>query len=242
MDFRERTIKPTVAMTEKIDLKTETKNKILAILLTIPRGCSVNQLQNDYQSFIGCPLPYRQLGYVSAQEFLTDIPDVVHVTWSRDNQLILRGISNTKTDRVNNLIQKNKTSKRTCRSRGGARGRGGSRRYPTGGSRRPPLLPDPIVPPFIRAQIREVLHSYPNGLLGFTFNEAFARRFGNQLMPQRLGFTSMGDLLRSVADIARMEEMRGGGFRIFLRAGHASAAPPRGNLSGKSGMALKIYL
>ena len=47
------------------------------------------------------------------------------------------------------------------------------------------------------------------------FAVAFKRRFGQELNYERLRFKSLGDLLESVPDIVRIENMRGGGYRVY---------------------------
>lgn len=47
------------------------------------------------------------------------------------------------------------------------------------------------------------------------FATAFSRRFGQELNYNALRFHSLGHLLESIPDIARIEDMRGGGFRVY---------------------------
>ena len=76
----------------------------------------------------------------------------------------------------------------------------------------------PVVPHFIRTQIKELLSSYPSGLLGSMFCIAFNRRFGQELNYSTLRFQSLGHLLESIPDIARIEDMKGRrGFRVYGR-------------------------
>ena len=73
----------------------------------------------------------------------------------------------------------------------------------------------PVVPHFVRTQIKELLNNYPSGLLGSMFAIAFSRRFGKELNYNALRFRSLGHLLESIPDIARVEDMRGGGLRVY---------------------------
>lgn len=75
--------------------------------------------------------------------------------------------------------------------------------------------PAPVVPHFIRTQIKELLSGYPSGLLGSMFAVAFSRRFGQELNYDKLRFSSLGHLLKSISDIVRIEDMRGGGYRVY---------------------------
>lgn len=75
--------------------------------------------------------------------------------------------------------------------------------------------PAPIVPHILRTQITELLSQYPSGLLGSMLNVAFSRRFGQELNYERLKFKSLRNLLESIFDIVRIEEMRGGSYRVY---------------------------
>lgn len=75
--------------------------------------------------------------------------------------------------------------------------------------------PAPVVPHIIRTQITELLSQYPSGLLGSMFAVAFNRRFGQELNYERLKFKSLRNLLESIFDIVRIEEMRGGCYRVY---------------------------
>lgn len=68
----------------------------------------------------------------------------------------------------------------------------------------------PTVPPLIRGYIRDVLTSYPNGILGSNFDIAFTRNFNGPLVPNSLGFNSLVELLRSIPEIAIIEELPNG--------------------------------
>lgn len=53
------------------------------------------------------------------------------------------------------------------------------------------------------------------------FGIAFSRRFGQELNYEKLRFKSLGHLLESIPDIARIENMRGGGYRVYGKANDA---------------------
>lgn len=73
------------------------------------------------------------------------------------------------------------------------------------------------MPHFIRMRIKELLSQYPAGILGSMFAIAFKRRFGEELNYERLRFKSLGHLLGSIPDIAKMDNFQGGGYRIYGR-------------------------
>ena len=47
------------------------------------------------------------------------------------------------------------------------------------------------------------------------FAVAFKRRFGQELNYERLKFKSLCHLLETIPDIVRIEDMRGGGYRVY---------------------------
>ncbi|XP_013402320.1 tudor domain-containing protein 5 isoform X2 [Lingula anatina] len=198
-------------MSEKASLKKETKKEIRAVLLSTPKGLSAREVLADYRNFQGRPLPFRELGYNSAEDFFRDIPDVCTLDWVH-GELVLRGVADESTKHIERLVSRQvaKKSKRP------------SRRPPP---RRPPRPPQqPTVPPFLRVRIRELLTSYPSGLLGSSFGHAFLKRFGQNLPYNRRGFKSISDLLRSIPDIVDIEELRGGGFRLHAKTSRLSTA------------------
>ena len=69
--------------------------------------------------------------------------------------------------------------------------------------------------------------AYPSGLLGSMFCIAFSRRFGQELKFDKMGFKSLAGLLSSVSDIVQVEQMRGGGFRVYGKK-HGLAASNTG--------------
>ena len=75
---------------EAVTLK-EVKKSIRALLISAPRGLSVEDIEHDYQSMFGKPLPFKQFNCKTALEFLKTMPDVVCPTWF-NGILILKGI------------------------------------------------------------------------------------------------------------------------------------------------------
>ncbi len=90
--------------------------------------------------------------------------------------------------------------------------------------------PAPTVPPMIRGYIKDILVSYPNGLIGSNFDLVFQRNYGKPLVPQRLGFMSLTDLLKSLPEVVHLEQLPTGGYKL-----HAKRLEPR------RGAALKGY-
>ena len=70
----------------------EVKKNIRALLISAPRGLSVQDIEHDYQAVLGKFLPFEHFKCKTALEFLKTMPDVVCPTWS-NGLLILKGIN-----------------------------------------------------------------------------------------------------------------------------------------------------
>lgn len=73
-------------------LRLEVTKNIRALLISAPNGLSVAEMQRDYNSMIGKPLPFREMGYKMPIDLLKDLPNVTRPTWE-NGVLVLRGES-----------------------------------------------------------------------------------------------------------------------------------------------------
>ncbi|EDO42256.1 predicted protein [Nematostella vectensis] len=209
---------------EREKTKQQVSRHLRALLISAPNGLNVVEVQNDYFKFIGKHLPYRELGYKSALELLQALPDVVRPSWVR-GELILRGIVDEASQRVASLIAKQKKAPKKSRATHVI-------------SVRPSLPPN--VPYFTRSKIKELLSFYPSGLLGAMFPQAYERHCKHALDVKGIGFGSSQELLRSIPDIARIEQIKGGGYRVYAvqEKTHADQGQLKGRYgSSKEGMA-----
>ena len=71
-------------------------------------------------------------------------------------------------------------------------------------SEQPPA--EPTVPATTRGMLRDLLISFPNGLLGSNIDLAFSRQFRQPLNPFKLGFHNMYHLFSSMQDLVEIEE------------------------------------
>ncbi|XP_068695369.1 tudor domain-containing protein 5-like isoform X2 [Montipora foliosa] len=182
-------------------LREEVIKNVRSLLISARNGLTVAELQKDYNDMVKRPLPFRELGYKTPLDMLKDMPNVARPTWE-NGILILKGIADAATRHIASLVERQKKTSPKRKTR--------LTTY------RPESLP--VVPHFIRTQIKELLSSYPSGLLGSMFCIAFNRRFGQELNYSTLRFQSLGHLLESIPDIARIEDMKGRrGFRVYGR-------------------------
>ena len=118
-------------------LKQETKRQIRALLLSAPKGLTVLGIQDDFQIMLGKTLPFRELGYPTAEELLRDFPDVVRVSCVGE-EVMLRGISDTSTEHIERMVSRQKVSSKKTKHR----------RHNAHLKRKgaPPTAPDPACP------------------------------------------------------------------------------------------------
>lgn len=98
-------------MTDLAKRKEEAKKEIRSLLLSAPLGLTVVELKRDFAEFIGHPLPWKELGYSSAEDFVQDIPDTVKITWSNTG-MVLTGVANSSTKHIEKLVQNQKVDTR----------------------------------------------------------------------------------------------------------------------------------
>lgn len=72
-------------------LRLQVTKNVRALLISAPNGLTVAEMQRDYNSMIGKPLPFREMGYKTPLDLLKDLPNVTRPTWE-NGVLVLRGI------------------------------------------------------------------------------------------------------------------------------------------------------
>ena len=142
-------------------LKGETKRQIRALLLSAPKGLTVLGIQNDFKSMLGNTLPFRELGYPTAEDLLRDFPDVVKVSRVGE-KVVLRGISDKCTEHIERMVSRQKVSPKNTKHR---RHNAQLKRNAKGA---PPTAPDPACPgrsklpsPRLRTGDRTFRSNYP---------------------------------------------------------------------------------
>ena len=76
---------------EALQLRLQVTKNVRALLISAaPNGLTVAEMQRDYNSMIGKPLPFREMGYKTPIDLLKDLPNVTRPTWE-NGVLVLRG-------------------------------------------------------------------------------------------------------------------------------------------------------
>ena len=70
-----------------------------------------SSFKGDYRDMIGKPIPYRDLGYVSLEEFLDQSPDVCRVQYT-PNGISLHGVATAADAHVASLVSRQSSKKK----------------------------------------------------------------------------------------------------------------------------------
>ncbi|XP_022085357.1 tudor domain-containing protein 5-like isoform X2 [Acanthaster planci] len=228
-------------MSDQAKLKESVKKSIRGLVGSAPLGLTPEEVALDYESFEGRPLPFRQLGYNTCQDFLQDIPDTVRPCWER-GQLIVRVVEGESTRHIHSLVSRQKVDVLKCLKKRRGAARAGARTLltdanapgrPAGGialntrpnTRGPPAL-SPSVSAYLRNQIKSLLIAHPNGVLNVHFDRLFAEKYGHTISFKKLGFESLAHMCQSMPDFVTLERLRGDEFRIYEKSNHPAVNEP----------------
>ena len=172
------------------------KRCIRALLVSAKHGCTPRQLHTDYEHIVGEPLPYQSFGYKTFMEYLTSVPDVVEVRFSRDCSTILYGVPDSSTEHIAKMVSKQRSKPPARNSQ--------LRRYSStlelSSASRYGRRPEPRVPQTFKTQMKTLLLSYASGLPLLDFPEAFARRFGYYVNFKIWGYASLDQVMKAISD------------------------------------------
>nr|XP_006811461.1 PREDICTED: uncharacterized protein LOC102806254 [Saccoglossus kowalevskii] len=150
-------------MSELAKLKEEVKKNLRALLISAPTGLTLQQIQNDYHTMLGQPIPYRELGYNTVTDFIKSVPDCLQTHYER-GLLLLYGVADDTTKHIAKLVSRQKVGLR-CR-RGRVSGYLSLVRKtappPPTGAPKPLMAEQPSVPAHLRTKIKALLSAYPN--------------------------------------------------------------------------------
>ena len=189
------------------------KKTIRALLISAKNGLTPNQLAKDYEVIIGEPLPVKKLGYRSLMDLVYSIPDVIQVTINAYGRITLRGIADTSSRHIAQLVSKQRSTKSYSHIKSHSS---------TPHLKSPPSRkPEKIVPAQFKVKLRQLLVSYPDGLPMSKFQEAFVRRFGYYVHVRQWGFSSLADALMSIEDVVKLvfrsDEVDGGEYVVYSK-------------------------
>ncbi|XP_043246094.1 tudor domain-containing protein 7A-like [Amphibalanus amphitrite] len=131
----------------------ETKSLIRSCLISTKGGLTLRELKRDFQTLVGYPIPFRDSGHRSLEDYLRSIPDVVRLDDSGPEPVV-QFVVDASTAGIASLVQRQKGSKKKAPPR-----------RPTGYVPRPsygPRRPGGFSAPRFNFQPRRAINVRPN--------------------------------------------------------------------------------
>ncbi|XP_064597804.1 tudor domain-containing protein 7-like isoform X2 [Liolophura sinensis] len=99
-----------MAADQKEELLKSVKNTLRSVLIPSKEGIPARTIERVYDELACSPLPYRQLGFNSCEEFIRSIPDVVRIGRNKDGGPQLFAVATAATAHIVKMVsaQRNK--------------------------------------------------------------------------------------------------------------------------------------
>uniref|UniRef100_A0A670HZC3 Tudor domain-containing protein 5 n=1 Tax=Podarcis muralis TaxID=64176 RepID=A0A670HZC3_PODMU len=200
-------------MSDQERLMNSMKKVVRSLLTPVKEGLTPMELNKEYKSMIGEPLPFRALGYHSVMELVIDMPDVVRICPSGNGNTVLRAIPDESTELIASLVARQKSKPKPYFSR--EKPNFSFHARSCSGLPQPPRISlprrgrvSPTLPAVVKSELKELLRSSP--VLLSDFDKAFSRHFGRKFEFMRFGFFSMLEVLNAASDIITVVQTRAG--------------------------------
>ncbi|XP_066930838.1 tudor domain-containing protein 5-like [Clytia hemisphaerica] len=167
----------------------EVKKIVRALLISTKNGLSVSELCSEYSLVASKPLPYKELGYYSAVELVKDMPDVVRPIFISGGVMLLKGIADSSTAHINELVRHQKSVRYNTK-------------IVTNVQQKPVKM---VVPDYVRTKISKLIATYPRGVEIKNFEESYKRRYGRKMDCQSFGFNDMKEVIMKCQDIVKVK-------------------------------------
>ncbi|KAI6659409.1 tudor domain containing protein 5 TDRD5 [Oopsacas minuta] len=175
----------------------ETKKIIRSLLISAKNGLTSLQLERDFISQIGKPIPFKSYGHLSLESLLCSMPDVVLVS-KRKGMLHLRGVATNETSHIARMVQLQTGGNSNIAPADNSRHR--HKLFFANTVHRPEQPPS--VPDYVCVQVRAILISYPNGVELANFPNAYTKRFGYCLQTSKFGFSSLRSFFSNIHGVS----------------------------------------
>ncbi|NWH57263.1 TDRD5 protein, partial [Geococcyx californianus] len=192
-------------MSKQVQLMEMLKKEVRSLLMAAQEGLTPAQLEQEYLTMIGKPLPLHDLGFQSTLELMAKMPEVVRISSHGKGTFILKAIADETTTAIAKLVAR---QKRNVKARKGAGAKAGAASHCRNIRTFPHRTSASALPAAVKAELQDLLSSSP--LLLVNFDKAYRRRFGRVFQYTQYGFFSMAEVLRSVSDIIVVEQTRAG--------------------------------
>ncbi|XP_078273631.1 tudor domain-containing protein 5-like [Rhinoraja longicauda] len=214
-------------MSDQEQLLEVLKKELRSLLLSAKNSLTPAELEKDYQTMMGKRLPLYALGYRSTLELLSNIPDTIKVHSCADGSILLKGIGNETTKGIEELVAKAKVSTKTKRNLR-------KTRY----EQKQIVLPRrcntiPVLPALVKCELRDLVASFPCGVLLSDFDMSFLKKYGRPFQYTRYGFYSLQEVLKAISEDIEIQQTRQGSL-LMLRNRSRGSPPKQGKSSNQS--------
>uniref|UniRef100_UPI00398EB1C7 tudor domain-containing protein 5 isoform X2 n=1 Tax=Pristiophorus japonicus TaxID=55135 RepID=UPI00398EB1C7 len=197
-------------MSDQENLLEVLKKELRSLLISAKNSLTPIELERDYCRMMGKRLPLCALGYRSVLELASSIPDTIKIDTYGDGSILLKAVGNETTKAIEELVAKAKVSKTKRSSR--------KTRYEL--PQKQALVPrrcniTPVLPALVKCEIRELVASFPGGVLLSDFDKSFVKIYGRSFQYTRYGFYSLQEVLRAAADDIEIQQTRRGSLLLL---------------------------
>ncbi|XP_051550764.1 tudor domain-containing protein 5-like [Myxocyprinus asiaticus] len=192
------------------------RKDVRSLLISAKHGLTPEQLKRDYQTILGYPMPLRLLGFRNVLDMVKEMPDVVHLEFQMDGNIILKAIGDESTKGIEELVSKQRDHK--PKPNKGKRKPGTFQiRYP---HHQTVILPrrgqiKPTLPAQLRSQLKQLLSHGPVRLS--ELESRYMAQFGRPLQITQYGFYSISEMLATATDFIVTQQSRTGS-QLLLRS------------------------
>ncbi|XP_051877224.1 tudor domain-containing protein 5-like [Pristis pectinata] len=216
-------------MSDQQQLLEVLKKELRSLLISSKNSLTPAELEKDYQTMMGKRLPWSALGYKSVLELVSNIPDTIKVHSCADGTILLKGIGNETTKGIEELVAKAKVSTKTkCNLR--------KTRYEL--AQKQNILPrrcntTPVLPALVKCELRELVASFPHGVLLSDFDRSFLKKYGRPFQYTQYGFYSLQEVLKVISEDVKIQQTRLGSL-LLLRNRNSGSLLKQGKPSKQS--------
>eukprot|EP00092_Neocalanus_flemingeri_P040548 GFUD01044154.1.p1 GENE.GFUD01044154.1~~GFUD01044154.1.p1 ORF type:complete len:856 (+),score=209.24 GFUD01044154.1:57-2570(+) len=171
-------------------------SNIRSVLLYNKHGLLVEEFEREFRSMIGKHVPYKLVGYNSAYDLVSNIPDVVQVTHLDGGQTLLLAMPDEKTEHISKMVGNQRSNREGFNYRTGEVlanvGRNTLRKIEKAAEAK-----NRKVPEFMKKQVEQLnaIGVFEGGLDLLEFQEVYDQEFGYPLDFRCYGFYSLEDFV-----------------------------------------------
>ena len=180
----------------KDEFRLKTLNSIRSVLLYNKHGLLVEAFEREFRGMVGTTVPYKALGFNSAYDLVTNLPDVVQVTQLDGGQTLLHGVPDKKTEHIAKMVGNQRANREGFNYRTGevlaSVGREDKKKIEKAVNRK-----SRSVPVFMKKQVEQLIevYAFEDGMDLLQFSEVYDQEFGYPLEFQCYGYYTLEDFV-----------------------------------------------